>query len=148
MRVCSRSTRARRWDGLFEAGGAGDGVAQRLGPGGERLQVAHGQAFLGRAARQAAPGEHEQHRARGQHRPAGDDEDERAGDDRDGGAGGQGAQQLAAVPARARSAGAARHAVQGEAEQEQAAADGRAGEHDERVEEPGRDHDHTSIAGS
>ena len=67
-------------DGLFQAGRAGDGVAQRLGPGGQPLQPPHRGALLRRAAGEAAArrtrgarlataddrpaGQHEHHRPR------------------------------------------------------------------------------------
>ncbi|MGW4791488.1 hypothetical protein ACWEPC_03590 [Nonomuraea sp. NPDC004297] len=118
-----------RRDGLFESGGAGDRVAQRLGPGGQPFQAAHGGALLARAARQPAPGEHEQHRAHRHDRPAGNDQDQAGGHRGDGRAGGQQFDQVALRPG-----GAGAQAVQGQDEQEQAAACARAGQQRQRVE--------------
>jgi hypothetical protein len=58
-------------DGLFEADRPGDGVAQRLRPGGQRLHPLHRGAFVGGAAEEPVPGEDEQRGGGAEHRPAG-----------------------------------------------------------------------------
>ena len=72
MRAQHRGGGPRRGrDGLLKADRAGDGVAQRLGPGGQRLQPARSPAVPRRAAERRIPKASEQRRRDGEPRPPG-----------------------------------------------------------------------------
>jgi hypothetical protein len=143
QRGCGGPDRGR--DGLFEAGGSRDRVAQRLRPGREGLQVLHGPAFLGRTAGQAGPGQDEHHRSDRDDRPAGRHEDDDADDHGHRDPRGQLPEKLRPLGAVVRDGGPGAHAVQGEHEQEHAAADHRSAEQHQRVEDAGRHQPHQSL---
>ena len=95
-------------DGLLQTHGAGDGIPQRLGPGGQGLDLGGGELLLLGSAEEQRPDDDQQAGGDGQDDPAGEQQDTQADDE---GGDEPAGQALEAVAQGARGAGAVGHHV-------------------------------------